>query len=86
MMEKPFTEDPSSLAQSVNPAAAGRLTSFFRAGSSQGDYDITFTLNDGELGQKSTTMSVSVVPEPSGALLGILAIGGVCLLSRKRIG
>ena len=80
-----FTENPSIAAQSVNPAATGRLTSFFRAGSVPGDYDVTFTLDDGTLGQMSATMFVTVVPEPSGTLLGLVAIGPMGLLRRRRV-
>ena len=80
-----FTEDPSIAAQSVNPDATGRLTSFFRAGSVPGDYDVTFTLGDGELGQMSATMFVRVVPEPSGTLLGLFPVCTIGLLRRRRV-
>lgn len=68
-----YTDAPSSLAQSVNPTDAGRLTAFFRAGSERGEYDVTFTLDDASLDQMSAQMFVNVVPEPSSSVLLILA-------------
>lgn len=79
-----FTESASSLASSVNPAEAGRLTSIFQAGQTQGDYDITYTLSDGALAQMSATMYVTVVPEPSGLWLGIPGVAVLGILRRRR--
>lgn len=82
-----FTEAPSLLAQSVNPADAGRLTAFFRAGTELGDYDVTFTLDDASLPQMSARMFVNVVPEPSSTLLSMLGMFALfCCRPLKRVG
>jgi len=43
-----FTQQPSSLSNApISGIPAGRLTSFFRAGSSSGQYEINFVINGG---------------------------------------
>jgi hypothetical protein len=57
----------------------GRLQAFFQAGSAPGDYEVAFSLTEGN----SVTMFTNVIPEPSALFLAVLCLTTVAGWRRR---